>query len=325
MFLYCCPSEKEQEMTSVCSIPTVELPGLKCPSIVQATKGDNIWKTTVDHIKSLISSLTKLKFSIEKCDLVPSSLYTSRIDEQVSLTESNDFMSRTLSNNLIDGYKQIQTYVKEINKLKVEFENSCKSEQCFVRVELLTEIPEESCEENFNPMTQSITWLQNYMEKEVKEFNSFMKENTSASVKFETPSSLKENFEAPNVINFRKDTDTFLKHVLLIVQEIYKKYTKNTALSVINGEEKIENGDKQNNDQEKETRGVKLKERKIEEEEWSTIENGLLKEKMIDSLTNSMSLLQMEKINDELHELLQRIMAILDMENGIEEGNTCKR
>ncbi|PSN42598.1 hypothetical protein C0J52_08698, partial [Blattella germanica] len=273
--VYCPETENEPK------VPNLELPYIGSPPIVQATEGSEVWKVTANKIKHLIAALSKIKNTVEKSGLVSSSQYDSKTD----YVPESTIVAVGQYDTLTESYKQLEEeIVNAITNVKINFESCEKlSETEYVK------------SKSKNPMVQSLNWLENYIIKEVKEFKLFQKEvQNLANSKFTTTAGDNVNNESVVVKKFRDDTAQFCETILLIIQNINKKYTSNSTGPIVYDDEKS-----------------------------SEIHDLHLQEKTINSLTDTFAKLQIKKINDDLHDLLQRLRIIL--ENDADQGNACKR
>jgi hypothetical protein len=305
-------------MNSDVEIPVLELVGgLEFPPIVQATKGDHTWNMAVEKVKSLVTSASKLKYTIEKSETIPASLYDTNVRE-TSSTTSHMLISCAQYEALVSGYKQVEEFVKDIDMLRSVFELPSKSQQCKERQETEPHVTEEiQPKRDVNPMIESLIWLQQYVLDEATEFSLCVKEDgsiseyvisTTSAVSCTSP----RNAEQENIVkDFREDTEKFLKNILVIIQEVYKKFNEKSD----EPDEDVENGTMKND-----VRQSKAVENDFEEE--NEIRDGHLK--VVESLSTTLSMLYMTQINEELHGLMQRLVTILDAENA-QEGNICKR
>lgn len=314
IFLYCCPSGEEQNMNSSVEIPILEFIGdLEFPPIVKATKGDLTWNMAVEKVKSLVTSASKLKYTIEKSETIPASLYDTKVGD-ASSTPSRMLISCAQYEALVSGYKQVEEFVKDIDVLKSVFELPSKPQECKERQETEPRVTEEGPpKRHLNPMIDSLIWLQQYMLDEAQKFLTCVKENGSASeYEISTTSELisctsPRNAKQETIVkDFREDTERFLKTVLVIIQEVYKKLSKKS--------------DEPDEDMENDARQSMAAENT--KEEGSEIRDGHLK--VVESLSTTLSTLRMTQINEELNGLLQRLIRIMDS-GSIQEGNICKR
>jgi hypothetical protein len=304
-------------MNSDVEVPVLELGDMEFPPIVQATKGDHTWNMAVKKVKCLVTSASKLKYAIEKSETIPASLFDTNVRE-TSSSMSHVLISCAQYEALVSGYKQVEEFVKDIDTLKSVFELPSQSQQGKERQESEPHVTRESQPRgDVNPMIGSIMWLQRYMLDEATEFSLCVKEDGSVSeCKISSTAAVScaspRNAEQETIVkDFRKDTEKFLKNVLVTIQEVYKKF------NVKNDEpdEDAENGNVKNDASE--SKAVENN-----NEEKNEIRDGNLK--AVESLSATLSMLCMTQINEELHGLMQRLIKILDAEN-VREGNICRR
>jgi len=309
IFLYCCPDDDDQSITSDLEIPILKLAeDSEFPPIVQATKGDHMWNLAVEKVKSLISAASKLKYTIEKSETVPASLYDTKLPKAGSVAKSNVLISCAQYEILVNGYNQIGEFVKDIAALKTLFELPTKSQQFKQGQETEPQIAEESqSKSSMNPMIDSLCWLQQYMLDEASEFSLSVKKDSSSSLQ----AGVQVTDEEDIVKDFREGTEKLLENILLVMQEAYKKFNEKSNEPDEDTEIcKEKDGMKQNKDVEY-----------IDEEENKS-EDGHFK--VVESLSTTLSMLQISQVNEQFHGLIQRLIAILDAEQ-VQQGNICKR
>lgn len=319
IFLYCCPSEDERNMNSDVEIPILELTGgLEFPPIVQATKGDHTWNVAVQKVKTLVTSATKLKHTIEKSETIPHSFYETEVREDSSAAVSCVLISHAQYEVLVSGYKQVEGFVNDIDTLKSVFELPTKSQQCKERQATEHHVTEESQpKRDVNPMMDSLVWLQQYMRDEATEFSLCVNEDSPISeCRISSESALSctipRNVEQETIVkDFRDDTEKFLKNILVIIQEVYKKFNERSDVP----DEAMQNGEVKSD-----VRQSKAVENNNEKE--NEIQEGYLK--VVESISTALPMLHMSQINEELHGLMQRLITILDA-GIVQEGNICKR
>lgn len=299
IFLYCCPSHEERDINSDMAVPVLELS--EFPAIVQATKGDHTWNLAEEKVKYLLSAVSKLKYTIEKSEIVPSSLYDTKVRAAGSTAQSNMLMSHAQYELLVNGYSQIEEFVKDIGTLKTVFEQQNKAE-C---QESEPQVAEDSqAVRDVNPMISSLIWLQQHMLEESAEFSLCTSSLQAGTLVAESGTVPRSAEQEATVEGFREDTERFLKNILVAVQDVYKKCNEKRE----EGMEK--DGMKQNKDVEN------------NDDEGNKFEDGQLK--VFESLSASLSMFRMTQINEGLHRLMQKLVTILDAE-GVQEGNVCKR
>ena len=313
ILLYCCPGDDERHISSDMEIQILEFTeGLELPAIVPASKGDHVWSSAVEKVRSLVSSAVKLKCAIEKSEIVPPSLYGTKVVDADLRTHSSVLLSCAQFEVLVNAYSELEEYVKGIDMLKAVCTVQHKAEG----QETQPQVTEEGqANIDRNPLIESLIWLQQYILAETAEFSLFVKNGSSVSehcpVQQEgvqvsgchTGSRMNEQDAA--VQQFREDTEKFLKSILMAIQNVYKlngknyKPDENTEQDDMKQSEDVESNNKEN------------------ESERQYVET-------VELLSSTLSTFRMTQINEELHGLLQRLATMLDTQQ-VTEGNICRR
>jgi hypothetical protein len=279
------------------AVPILELS--EFPAIAQATKGDHIWNLAVEKVKYLLSAVSKLKYTIEKSEIVPACLYAT-VGVVGSIAQPNVLMSHAQYEVLVNGYNQIEEFVKDIDTLKTVFEQPNKAECQESGAQV---VEDRQAVRDANPMISSLIWLRQHMLVESTEFSLFTSSLQAGELVAESGTMPRSADQEATVKDFREDTEKFMKNILVAVQDVYKKCNEKS-------DKDMEKDDmKQNKDVENDDEGNK-------------IEDGHLK--VVESLSGSLSMFRMTEINEGLHRLMQRLVTILDTE-GVQKGNICKR
>jgi hypothetical protein len=299
IFLHCCPSHKEQDINSDATVVVLELS--ECPAIAQATKGDRTWNLAVEKVKYLVCTVSKLKYSIERSEVVPAKLYDTQVGGAGLTAQTDMLMSHAQYELLQNGYHQIEEFVKDIRTLQTVFEQPNEVE-CQESGPQLAE--DRRTVREVNPMISSLIWLQRHMLEESTEFSLFTSSLQADSQIPENGTVPKSVKQIATVEDFRKDTEKLLMNILLAVQGVYK-YCNEKSDEDIAKDNTSKNKDVENND-----------------DQENKFENGHFK--ALESLSVSLSMFHMTEINEGLHRLMQRLVTILDVE-GVQEGNMCKR
>ncbi|KAJ4439021.1 hypothetical protein ANN_14977 [Periplaneta americana] len=321
IFLYCCPDASCMSSSSV-EPPVIEIEGLKSPEILQATKGNITWNSAVDRVKSLICSANKLKLTIERTEIVAPEMFHKRNKGKNTNKKPRMLVARAQFEALVDGYKQIEEFVKEIEDLKKIFDFSETLQQ---NADTETE-KENKAREDINPMIASLLWLQKHIHDEAEKFSMFVENSNLKYFAFSSDESevlaSKDDFgQLENVKNFQDDVEAFLKNMLVVMQDVYKKYTQKNDGDIALKDDEIESAkEKDGSDQSK----VERKDDDPGKEDESEIEDGHLKVKIIESLSSTVSMFLMNKTNEKLRVLMKKLVAILDTDD-IQKGNVCKR
>jgi hypothetical protein len=313
ILLYCCPYDGERDINSDIEIPILQFTeDSELPGIVQATKGDHTWNLAVEKVRSLVSSALKLKYSVEKSETVSPSLYDTEVVDADLRTCSNVLISCAQFETLVNAYNEIEEYVKDIDMLKAMCDLQHQAEEQEARPE---ETEGSQANSGRNPVTESLIWLQQYMLDETAEFSLFVKNGSSSSehcpeqqegvqVSGSRTGSRRTEQEIA-VMHFRKDTEKFLKSILLAIQNVYKFNEKNDKSDENTEQDDVEqSGDVDHNGKENES-------------EPRYVET-------VELLSSTMSMFHMTQINKELRELVQRFTTILDTQE-VTEGNICRR
>jgi hypothetical protein len=286
-------------MNSDVAVPVLELS--EFPAIAQATKGDHTWNFAVEKVRYLVSAASKLKYTIEKSEIVPASLYGAEVGAAGLTAESSMLVSHAQYEVLVNGYSQIEEFVKDIDTLKTVFERPNKAE-C---QESGPQIAEDSqTVRDVDPMISSLIWLQERMLEESTEFSLSASSLQAGALVAGSGTVPRDVEQEATVRNFREGTEKLLKKVLVAIQDVYKKCNDKTDEDM-EKEDMKETKDVENNDH-----------------EGNKIEDGHLK--VVESLSASLSLFHMTQINEELRRLMQRLVTVLDA-GGVQEGNVCKR
>jgi hypothetical protein len=183
IFLHCCPSPEERDTNSDTAVLALELS--EPPAIAQATKSDHTWNLAVEKVRCLLSAASKLRHTIEKSEIVPASLYGLT-------TRSDRLMSHAQYELLVNGYRQVEQFVRDIGTLKAVLEGPGTVE----------------CE-----MMSILTWLQQRMQEESAQFCVFTSSLQASAGATEQKATVKA---------FREDTERLLKSILLAIQDVYK-------------------------------------------------------------------------------------------------------
>lgn len=311
--LYCCPGDDERHISSDMEIQILEFTeGLELPAIVQASKGDHVWSSAVEKVRSLVSSAVKLKYAIEKSEIVPPSLYGTKVVDADLRTHSSVILSCAQFEVLVNVYIELEEYVKGIEMLKAVCTVQQKAEGQTVQPQV-TEDSQANMDRN--PLIESLIWLQQYILAETAEFSLFVKNSSSISehcpVQQEgvqvsgshTGSRMTEQDAA--VQHFREDTEKLLKSILMAIQNAYKfigkncKAGENTEQDDMKQSEDVESNNKENGSEHQYVETVEL-------------------------LSSTLSTFHMTQVNEELHGLVQRLATMLDTQQGT-EGNICRR
>jgi hypothetical protein len=178
-------------MNSDTAVLVLELSEL--PAIARATKSDHTWNLAVEKVKCLLSAASKLKYTIEKSEIVPASLYATKVG---LATQSDVLMSHGQYELLVSGYRQVEQFVSDIGTLKTVLEEPSKVE---------------------SEMMSSLTWLQQHMLEESAQFSVF-----TSSLQTDAGVTVLGAEQKAAVKGFRDDTERLLKSILLAIQDVYK-------------------------------------------------------------------------------------------------------
>ena len=313
ILLYCCPGDDERHVSSDMEIQILEFTeGLELPAIVQASKGDHVWSSAVEKVRSLVSAALKLKYAIEKSEIVPPSLYGTKVVDADLRTHSSVLLSCAQFEVLVSAYSELEEYVKGIDMLKA----MCTVQHKAEGQETQPQVTEEGqANKDKNPLIESLTWLQQYVLTETAELSLFVKNGRSISehcpvqqegvqVSGSHTGSRMTDQDAV-VRHFKEDTEKFLKSILMRIQNVYKFNRKNDK-----PDENTEEDDmKQSEDVESNN-----KENESEQQYVETV--GLL--------SSTLSTFRMTQVNEELRGLVQRLATMLDTQQ-VTEGNICRR
>jgi hypothetical protein len=313
ILLYCCPGDDDQHVSSDMANQILEFTeGLELPAIVQASKGDPVWSAAVEKVKCLVSSVVKLKYAIEKSEIVPPSLYGTNVVDADLRTHSCVLLSCAQFEVMVNAYGELEEYVKGIDALKA----MCTVQHKAGVRETQPEVTEEcQADTDRNPLIESLVWLQQYILAETAEFSVFVKNGSSTSehcpvqqegVKVSGSHTGSRPTEEDRVNqHFREDTEKFLKSVLVAIQNVYKLNGKDDK-----PDESAEQGDvKQSEDVESDDRD--------DEREHQYVET-------VELLSSALSTFRVTQINEELHGLVQRLATLLDTQQ-VTAGNVCRR
>jgi len=286
--------------------------GLELPAIVPASKGDHIWSSAVEKVRSLVSSAVKLKYAVEKSEIVPPSLYGTKVVDADLRTHLSVILSCTQFEVLVNAYNELEEYVKGIDMLKAvcTVQHKAKGQETQPQV---TEVGQANTDRN--PLIESLIWLQQYILAETAEFSLFVKNGSSTPehcpVQQEgvqvsgshTGSRMAEHYAA--VQHFREDTEKFLRSMLMAIQNVYKfngksyKPDENTEQDDVKQSEDVKSNNKEN------------------ESEHQYVET-------VELLSSTLSTFRLTQVNEELHGLMQRLVTLLDKQQ-VAEGNICRR
>jgi len=313
ILLYCCPGDDKRHISSDMEIQILEFTeGFELPAIVPASKGDHVWSSAVEKVRSFVSSAMKLKYAIEKSEIVPPSLYDTKVVDSDLRTNASVILSCAQFEVLVNAYNELEEYVKGIEMLKAV----CTEQHKAAGQETQPQVTEDGqANIDRNPLIESLMWLQQYILAETAEFSLFVKNGSSISehcpVQQEgvqvpgshTGSRMTEQDAA--VQHFREDTEKLLRSILMAIQNAYKfigknyKADENTEQDDMKQSEDVESNNKEN------------------ESEHQYVET-------VELLSSTLSMFHMTQVNGELHGLVQRLTTMLDAQQ-VTEGNICRR
>ncbi|XP_068082683.1 midasin [Anabrus simplex] len=248
---------------------------------------------------------------------------------------------------ITEGFEQMEKYADELKSLQMMFES------------LSDRSPGD--DNAVNPMVVSLHWLEHTIRQEVATFRekcAFFPKSSKQALRDETCNFSVSNEEEheqtsdllvsestemngnetdkPNITDavlhdqgkivaeFSSKCEKLLKSVLIVIQNMYKKYTLLTEKSTDTKTSETESKGNVGDSHEEGQPDVE-KSGDSEDEDSDKIEDGHMKERIVESISTDLDMLNMKAINSQLQNLIHNLVSILDIHNTAKEGNICKR